>query len=492
MRKLPDDVARNDLHTTAAARVTRGVDLNELLVELVDRVVRKVGADRGTLYLVDGANQTLTSIVAHLPELEHIRLEVGQGIAGTVAATGEVVAVDDPAADPRHEKSFDDRTGYRTTSILALPVHDAAGETIGVMQLLNARSGSFGEEDANHALELCAQVGQVLQATSLYADLRREGPLEAPRPGLAYRFNQIIGESAAMRDVYELVEKAARTDATVLITGESGTGKELIARAVHVNGRRRDQAFVKVDCTTLPAQLMENELFGHERGAFTGADRTVPGKVEAADGGTLFIDEIGELPLPLQGKLLRLLQDREFERVGGTKTIHSDIRIVCATHRNLLEMVERGEFREDLYYRIKVVPIELPPLRARGKQDLLRLVEHFVEKFGRRHQVEIECVTEAALERLATHPFPGNVRELENCIESAVVLCDDARIDADDLPLTPRNSAHGNIGDPQLTLAELEKLHVHAVLDACEGNQSEAARRLGIGRNTLARKLSAD
>jgi Nif-specific regulatory protein len=288
----------------------------------------------------------------------------------------------------------------------------------------------------------------------------------------------------------------------VLINGESGTGKELIARAIHVNSPRRDRPFVKVDCTTLPEALMENELFGHERGAFTGADRTTHGKVEAADGGTLFIDEIGELPLPLQAKLLRVLQDREFERVGGTETIAADIRVICATHRDLAAMIDAGEFREDLYYRIRVVPIRLPPLRERGRQDLLRLVEHFVDRYAKRHKRSIRRVTEAALARLLAHEFPGNIRELENCIESAVVLCEDEQIDADDLPLVTRARARRSptadeplgaraprLGDPEFTLADIEQAHIDAVLAACNGNQSEAARKLGIGRNTLARKL---
>jgi Nif-specific regulatory protein len=213
----------------------------------------------------------------------------------------------------------------------------------------------------------------------------------------------------------------------------------------------------------------------------------------------LFIDEIGELPLAVQGKLLRVLQDHEFERVGGTETIHADIRVICATHRNLPAMIDAGEFREDLYYRVRVVPIVLPPLRERGRQDLLRLVEHFVDRYTKRHRREVRRVTEAALARLLAHDFPGNIRELENCIESAVVLCEGGIIDADDLPLVvrPRASirepgpqAFGpRLGDPDVPLADIEQAHVEAVLAACDGNQSEAARRLGIGRNTLARKL---
>ncbi|MCA9684737.1 MAG: sigma-54-dependent Fis family transcriptional regulator [Myxococcales bacterium] len=500
----------------AAPYLTRGIELDALLVALVETIVERLEAERGTLYLVDGRTRTLSSVVAHLPEIEHIRLGFGQGIAGTVAAEGKVLNVSEPAADPRFDATIDRQTGFSTRSMLVIPIRDSAGGVIGVLQLLNARRGHFTDEDETRATELAASAGQVLEATSLYAELRAGGPLElpapageappSPRPGPSYTFNQIVGESPAMREVYAVVRKAAGTDATVLITGESGTGKELIARAVHVNSPRSAGPFVKVDCTTLPEALIENELFGHERGAFTGAHKTTPGKFEVADGGTLFIDEIGELPPALQGKLLRVLQDREFERVGGTTTVRTDIRVICATHRDLPTMVDAGEFREDLYYRIRVVPIRLPPLRLRGPEDRLRLIEHFVDRYGRRHRRPIQRVTEAAIARLLEHEFPGNIRELENCIESAVVLCDGGTIDADDLPLVSRGvnrgvkggpntgqSSHpgGALGDPSITLAEIERAHIEAVLAACDGNQSEAARRLGIGRNTLARKLES-
>jgi transcriptional regulator with GAF, ATPase, and Fis domain len=500
----------------AAPYLTRGVSLDALLVAIVDTIVDRLAAARGTLYLVDGRTRTLSSVVAHLPELERIRLGFGQGIAGTVAAEGHILNVSEPSEDPRFDPTFDRQTGFVTRSLLVVPIHASDGEVIGVLQLLNASRGRFDADDERDVVVLARQAGQVLEATSLYAELRGRGPLdlvgdlvgdlagdlagelagEAPTPGPSYTFNQIVGESPAMQAVYTIVRKAAGTDATVLITGESGTGKELIARAVHVNSPRRAGPFVKVDCTTLPEALIENELFGHERGAFTGAHQTARGKVEAASGGTLFIDEIGELPPALQGKLLRVLQDREFERVGGTETIAADIRILCATHRELPSMVDEGRFREDLYYRIRVVPIELPPLRERGRTDLLRLVEHFVDRFARRHDRAIRRVSEAALARLLEHPFPGNIRELENCIESAVVLCEGGIIDADDLPLVRRRGASGGgsrpgVGDPDVSLAELERAHIHAVLDACKRNQSEAARRLGIGRNTLARKLDS-
>ncbi len=488
----------------AAPYLTRGVELTELLGALVDAVVAQLAAEKGTLYLKDGAAGMITSVVPDVPG--GIRLAIGQGLAGAVAASGEVINVADVQHDARFNPSTDQKTGYVTRSMLALPVRDGAGEIIGVLQILNARRGAFSADDERAALGLAKQAGSVLERTSLYAELKKKSPLSTERPHLAYRFNQIVGESEAMRAAYAVVEKAARTDATVLITGESGTGKELFARAIHHNSRRRAGPFVKVDCTTLPEALIENELFGHEKGAFTGADKTSAGKFEVAAGGTLFIDEIGELPLKLQGKLLRVLQDREFERVGGTKTLTADVRVVCATHRDLAAMVDAGTFREDLYYRIRVVPLPTPPLRERGTADLLRLVEHFVSTFGRRHGRPHVGIGDDALARLKAHPFPGNIRELEHAIESAVVMCDGDVIRARDLALAERRRTTSGtmpavvlpaaggvvVGDPGVTLQQLENEHIRLVLEAVKGNQSEAARRLGIGRNTLARKLAGE
>jgi Nif-specific regulatory protein len=487
----------------AAPYLTRGVELTELLGALVDAVVAQLGAEKGTLYLKDGAAGMITSVVTDVPG--GIRLAIGEGLAGAVAASGEAINVADVQHDARFNPSTDQKTGYLTRSMLAVPVRDGAGEIIGVLQILNARRGAFSNDDERTALGLAKQAGSVLERTSLYAELKKKSPLSTGRPHLAYRFNQIVGESEAMRAAYAVVEKAARTDATVLITGESGTGKELFARAIHHNSRRRGGPFVKVDCTTLPEALIENELFGHEKGAFTGADKTSAGKFEVAAGGTLFIDEIGELPLKLQGKLLRVLQDREFERVGGTKTLTADVRVVCATHRDLAAMVDAGTFREDLYYRIRVVPLPTPPLRDRGAADLMRLVEHFVSTFGRRHGRPQVAIGDDALARLKAHSFPGNIRELEHVIESAVVMCDGDVIRSRDLALAERRrTASGTIpavslpptgfvvGDPNVTLQQLEGEHIRLVLDAVKGNQSEAARRLGIGRNTLARKLAGE
>ncbi len=471
----------------------RGVGLDLILDAIVDQVVNRLGADRGTLYLVDRNRQQIFSKAAHLPEIQEIRLDIGQGIAGMVAQTGKSSRLSRAYDDGHFEKEIDQRTGYTTHSMLAVPLFDHDGTTLGVLQVLNKVSGDFDDDDEALLTKLAKQAADILEKTSLYAELRRE---KSGQRRLDYRYNFIVGGSAAMRQVYELVDKAAGTTATVILQGESGTGKGLMARAIHLNSARKDAPFVVLDCTTLPATLIENELFGHARGAFTGADKMSKGRLEQADGGTLFIDEIGELPVELQAKLLRVIQDREFERVGGSETIKVDFRLIAATNRDLDQMVADGTFREDLYYRIRVVPMILPPLRDRGAEDIRRLVEHFMGVFTKKHRTGPKTITEAAFSRLLSHRWPGNIRELENCIESTLVLSDGEKIQPQNLALphtattatapSVATQSESNLGR---TLEEAEREYILKVLDNCDGNRSEAARRLGVSRNTLARKV---
>jgi Nif-specific regulatory protein len=475
----------------------REVALDDLLRTLIDRIRPAMEADRATLYLVDHGKGELFSKVADLPELPEIRLRVGQGVAGHVASTGEVVNVPTTSQDPRFFKGVDQKTGYRTESMLVAPIKDRKGTIIGVVQLLNKRGGPFTHQDEETLAVLAAQAAVAIEATTLYAQLfRPAAEAQEPLP-VSDRFNRIVGESEPMRQVYRLTAKAAASQATVLIRGESGTGKELFARAVHVNSPRKAGPFVKVDCAALPESLIENELFGHERGAYTSADQKASGKFDLAAGGTIFLDEVGELPLGVQGKLLRVLQDREFERVGGSRTLTADVRVVAATNRDLEVQVAQGRFRADLYYRIKVVELRLPPLRVRGADDIARLARHFVAQAARRHGRAAPALSPATLQRLTAYVWPGNVRELENCLESAVVIMDGEVVLPEHLPLPECASSPGPApGPPPLPvvarpLAEVERDHILAVLASVKGNRSEAARVLDIGRNTLARKLQA-
>ncbi len=298
------------------------------------------------------------------------------------------------------------------------------------------------------------------------------------------RYHRLVGESETMRRVFGLIQRVAPTDANVLVAGENGTGKELVAHAIHMASGRRDGPFVPINCGAIPEQLLESELFGHERGAITDADRTREGKFELAESGTLVLDEIGELPTHLQVKLLRFLQDHIVERVGGREPLHVDARVVAATNRDLQVMRSEGRFREDLFYRLSVVSIVVPPLRERG-DDLRLLSEYFLEFYGRHHKRRLRGFTQAALRAMAAHRWPGNVRELENRIQRAVILAQDAYLRPEDLDLAPA-------GDPPAALPTLQDARDRAdrelVVEALTrnaGNVSRAARELGVSRPTL-------
>jgi nitrogen regulation protein NR(I) len=317
----------------------------------------------------------------------------------------------------------------------------------------------------------------------------------------------IIGTSQGIAELYSILERVADTPTTALITGESGTGKELVARALHEHSSRRDKPFIKVNCAAIPKELIESELFGYERGAFTGAVASKPGRFELANGGTLFLDEIGEIPIEMQVKLLRALQESEFERVGGIKTIRVDVRLVAATNRDLKKLIAAGSFREDLFYRLNVVPIRLPALRERTG-DIPLLAEHFLAKFNERLRKKVEGLDPDATEVLAQYPWPGNIRELENVIERAVLFCDESKLHARDLPPDVRGipvianvplpeadlhaalAGEGGLkGHVKVAMSRLEKELVSRALQQTSGNVTHAARLLKISRKGLQLKM---
>lgn len=306
----------------------------------------------------------------------------------------------------------------------------------------------------------------------------------------ATSFDKMIGKSNEMRRLFELVKKAAPSRASVLITGESGVGKELVADAVHNLSPRKDKAFIKVHCAALSESLLESELFGHEKGAFTGADSMKKGRFELAHGGTIFLDEIGEINQTTQIKLLRVLQERKFERVGGEETIEVDVRVVAATNRNLEEEVKAGRFREDLYYRLNVVHLNVPPLRER-KDDIPLLIDSFVKKFSAENGKQISGVENRARQALYKYDWPGNIRQLQNCIESAVVMCSGSEISLEDLPPTVSEFSGGeNISVPMgISLEDAEKIIIRGNLAFNKGNKTKTAEILGIERKTLSKKI---
>ncbi len=311
--------------------------------------------------------------------------------------------------------------------------------------------------------------------------------------GHRYDLNNIIGRSAPMQEVFQMVMRVAAAKSTVLIAGESGVGKDLIARAIHYHSPRRERPFVKINCTAIPENLMESELFGYEKGAFTGASASKPGKFEEANTGTVFLDEIGDVTPSVQVKLLRILQERQFERLGSNKTVSIDVRVIAATNQDLRVALEQGTFREDLFYRLNVVPINMPPLRKR-KEDIAYLAEYFVRKYGREAGRAMEGISAEALRVLEGHHWPGNVRELENVIERAVVLSHGTLLDAADIRIDDLHrrpvSSEDQFLPPGMTLEEYERYLIQESLRRADGNKSQAARLLGLTRNAFRYRLS--
>jgi DNA-binding NtrC family response regulator len=334
---------------------------------------------------------------------------------------------------------------------------------------------------------------QVIHKALEVRELRDENRQLKAELGRRYEFDNIVGHSENMQEIFAAIERVAPTRATVLLAGESGVGKDLIARAIHFHSPRRDRPLVKINCSALPENLMESELFGYEKGAFTGANASKPGKFEQADTGTVFLDEIGDVPANIQVKLLRILQEREFERLGSNVTRRIDVRVIAATNQDLRAALEQGTFREDLYYRLNVVPLNIPPLRER-KQDIPSLANHFLKKLAPDAGCRVESITDGAMEKLIAYHWPGNVRELENVIERGLVMCTGTRLEAADIKLenAPRKSPAGDSHflPEGLSLDEYEREIIREALRRAAGNKSQAARLLGLTRNALRYRLT--
>ncbi len=371
---------------------------------------------------------------------------------------------------------------------VSTPVRDEGGKLIGAVVTFNDISERKKREEAlRNALAEVEQLKERLQAENLY--LRQEIKV-------SHNFEEIIGQGPAMTKAKRLIEQVAATDATVLILGETGVGKELFARAIHNLSWRRERPLIKVNCAALPSSLIESELFGHEKGAFTGATTRRAGRFELANGGTMFLDEIGELPLELQAKLLRVIQEGEFERLGGSQTISTDIRIVAATHRDLSKMILAGAFREDLFYRLNVFPVSVPALRDR-REDIPQLVTHFVRKFAKQQGKTIESVPDHVQSALREYGWPGNIRELENVIERAVILSNHGTLRIDGAiavhePNSPHAEGAESPGPDRRTLEQVERTHILNVLKQTSGRiagEHGAAVILDLHPNTLRSRM---
>ena len=483
-----------------------GLPQKRMLAEVLEIMDHELSMQRGTIMLVtpDG-----TEIVAEVAQnisktkQQTARYRFGEGIVG------KVIESNTPAVIPKisEEPEFIDRLDR-------LPKH-ANQELSFICVPISTGHESVGALSADRPYKADAPLDEILEIMTIIAsmianDVRRrrlsaisQKRLEEENTRLKeqletkFRPENIIGNSGAMREVYKQIHQVAATDTTVLIRGESGTGKELVAHAIHYLSERAKRPFVKVNCAALSENLLESELFGHEKGAFTGATQTRQGRIEEANGGTLFLDEIGDFSPTVQVKLLRVLQEREFERVGSSRTQKANVRIICATHRNLEKQVKIREFRQDLYYRINVFGIKMPPLRER-KDDIILLADHFCEKYASRMHKDIRRISTPAINMMTIYHWPGNVRELENCIERAVLLSTDGVIHAYHMPPSLQ-TAEGSDTIGSGTLKEQLELHERDIIvDALKftaGNVAGAARNLGTTQRILgyrAKKLGID
>jgi len=476
--------------------LSRSMDLREVAGPVIDAMAERMGMMRGTLSLLNRETGELFIEAAHglsTSQQERGRYRLGEGVTGQVVATGEPAVVPRISEDPLFLNRTGARKGLRKKDIsfICVPIKIGA-ETIGALSADRLFDEAVSpDEDVRLLTVIASLIAQAVRLRQAAEEQRQRLLEENARlhKELRNRFrpSNIIGTSHAMQAVYDLIAQVARSDATVLIRGDSGTGKELVAHAIHYNSLRAAKPFVRVHCAGLPETLIESELFGHEAGAFTGATAQRKGRFELAHGGTIFLDEVGDLPMTTQIKLLRVLQEREFERVGGQTTLKADIRIIAATHHDLEAQMADGTLREDLYYRLNVFPIHVPPLRDR-RADILLLADFFVEKYARANGKTIHRISTPAIDMLMAYHWPGNVRELENCIERSVLLTHEDVIHAHHLPPTlqmPQASGLTGGGTLGTVLDNVERDLLIDALKASRGNKAAAARALGISERLI-------
>ncbi|MFO7752256.1 MAG: sigma 54-interacting transcriptional regulator [Desulfobacteraceae bacterium] len=467
------------------------VDLKKSLYKVLSVLSRSLNLIRGIIFLVDSEKDLIRIEVAHgIPEdtLNKVTYQLGEGIIGKVVETGE------PSVVPRisEEPLFLDRTDSRHTvqgqeySFICVPVKKK-DRVIGAVSVDRPFEGSVSLRNGEQILSVVATMiaHHVINLEIFRIEkerLRQENERLKTELESRYSFSNIIGNSNKMREVLQMISQVSRSNATVLIRGESGTGKELVANSIHYNSHRSDGPFVKLNCAAIPTNLIESELFGHEKGAFSGASRMKKGRFEVADKGTLFLDEIGNMDMSVQVRLLRFLQEKEFERVGGLSPVKSDVRIIAATNSNLEEMVRQGRFRDDLYFRLNVFPIYMPSLKMR-KTDIILLADYFLEKYSKEYFKDIKRFTTPAIDMLMEYHWPGNVRELENAIERAVILCNDGAVHSYHLPPSLQTGVKSEtLSDLALedAVANLEKEMIVDALKNTRGNVTNAAALLGV------------
>jgi formate hydrogenlyase transcriptional activator len=497
-RQLAQERDRLRLLLEINNQVVTQLDTDELFRSASASIRKYFGNDFTGFWLIDKKSNQLECAVLDFPG--------GKGLLADIPARAvtdqEAEKMRTRTAEIWSQQDFDrlrpevlERLKAESITAMAVAPLGTSNGPLGLMSMGSKRPNSFGQEDLDLLSQISAQISLALDNALAYGRLNASrNRLEDERLYLEseirseYNFEDIVGKSSALRKVIDQIEIVAPTGSTVLLRGETGSGKELIARAVHSLSPRRDRTFVRLNCAAIPSGLVESELFGHEKGAFTGALMQKRGRLELADRGTLFLDEIGDISLELQPKLLRALQEQEFERLGSNKTIHVDVRLIAATHRDLSLMIRNNQFREDLFYRLNVFPIEIPPLRER-REDIPLLVHYFVSRLSRRMQKHIKSIPKPAMDALSNAPWPGNVRELENFVERAVILTQGDELN---VPFAELRKSSIRNGAPVSTFQEAERQAIVEALKAASGKISgkgAAAERLGLKRTTLQNKM---
>lgn len=489
MRELP-------LLFDISSRLIKGGEINILLKYILELTCKYLKAQNGFLTVINRDKNNLSIEVAHglsNSQVARGRYSIGEGVVGRVVEYKKPVVI----REISKSKLFLNRTkaNYsltgKETSFICVPVFDES-TVVGTLSIVRAYEPDYKYDDD---MRLLAIVGSmIIQSVKARQEQSEEisrlkKTNEELRASLDSRHKpkNIVGNSGRMAEVYKLIEMVSKTNSTVLIRGESGVGKELIADAIHFASNRSDKPIIKVNCSALPDSLIESELFGHERGAFTGAESQRKGRFEMADGGTIFLDEIGDLPASTQVKLLRVIQERQFERLGSSKTIDVDVRIIAATNRNLEKLIDEEKFREDLFYRINVFPLFIPPLRDR-QNDIPGLADHFIDKFNKSNGTKITRITTSAIEMLMVYKWPGNVRELENVVERGCILTTDNVIHSYNLPPTLQTSVSSQTSNKGGLTTALDRVECQLIIEALtetKGNIAQAAKNLHVTERIL-------
>jgi transcriptional regulator with GAF, ATPase, and Fis domain len=465
-------------------------EMEPLLVQMAEAATKLLAADRASIFLWDRPNKILVGRPALGVEGNELRIPDDKGLVGKVVQSGEPGRVDRTHGQEQIDRSVDTKLKYQTETLVCVPLRGARGDIFGAFEVINKKDGNFTAEDEAALMELAQHAAIALENTQ-----EREQLLKMRRQmsEQAAEKVRLVGESAAIAALRSTIDRVANTELAVLILGDNGTGKEVVAQRIHYQSNRRDQPFIAVNCAAITETLLESELFGHEKGAFTGADERRIGKFELASGGTLFLDEIGDMSPGGQSKLLRVLEQKEVVRVGGSTPIHTDARVIAATNQDLADMVRQKKFRQDLFYRLNVVTLHIPPLRERP-DDILLLGEHFLHDFCQRARRKLPKFSAEAKRRLTQHTWPGNVRELRNLMERLAYLTQGDTVEMQDLGfiLAPADEAPAWVPtDQPLTDAtqQFQTEYIKKAISRSKGNMSDAAERLGLHRSNLYRKM---